>query len=622
MRATGASLTLGFWVLAGGWTVAQQTVRDLPAQTATGTALIAGVVVTDERTPQPARKVRVTLNSVDRGAPGRTTTTDEAGRFAFPDLPAGRFNLTANKAGYLPMNYGAKRPERTGTPIALGDGQQVTGVVMKIARGGVITGAVRDSRGQPVPGAAVRVLRYGYSLLTGERTLSQPGAGGSGTTDDRGVYRAWDLPPGDYVVMVTPSSGRTSGPAGLEDIRRLTPSETQRARVLVDPARSGDAGTLAVGLTGQPLSQTPVGSKAIYAPVFFPGTTSVSAAATLTLAAAEERAGVDVQVELIPTARIDGTINLPAGVTLRSLSITLTPVGAQAQMLGSASRLAAGALPPGTDRTFSFGGVTPGQYTVLAKTNPSGGRGGSPPGAVGATAVWWGMTDVAVDGRDVSVSIDLFPGLTVSGRLAFDGKSPPPGVAGVRFLLVPPGSGGNLSAGPSGGEVDADGKFSFIGVTPGTYRLTRIGAFTGPWSMKSASADGRDVLDAPLEVQAAGGIKDLVVTLTDRPTQLAGVLQDTSGRPASDYFIIVFPNDKTYWTPGSRRVIETRPGNDGRYAVTGLPAGDYRVAALTDMVAGEWNDPEFLTKLMSASIAVTLVEGQTTPLNLRLAGRN
>ena len=104
MRTAGASLTLGLWLLAGALSAAQQTARDLPAQPITGTALIAGVVVTDERTPQLARKVRVTLNSVDRGAPGRTTTTDDAGRFVFLDLPAGRFNLTASKQGYLPAN--------------------------------------------------------------------------------------------------------------------------------------------------------------------------------------------------------------------------------------------------------------------------------------------------------------------------------------------------------------------------------------------------------------------------------------------------------------------------------------------------------------------------------------
>jgi hypothetical protein len=620
MRHVSALLAGALCVLPCVLTTAQQPARDVPAQVMTGTSVISGTVVTGERSLQPARKARVTLNSVDRRVQGRTTTTDDAGRFSFQELPPGRFNLTAIKPGYLTANYGAKRPERAGTPIALGNGQHIANVVMTIARGGVITGAVRDSRGQPVQGAGVRVLRYSYSSTTGEKTLGQPSVGGSGTTDDRGVYRAWDLPPGDYVVMVTPSAGRVSNVPGLEDMRRLTQEETQRARRLVDPGRSGGPVSIPVGAVPA-LSKEPVGSRTNYAPVFFPGTTDLSAATTLTLATAEERAGVDVQLQLIPTARIDGTIDLPDGVTLRSLSITLTPAGSQAQTLGSVGRPATAVLAPGTTRTFSFGGVTPGPYTVLAKTAAAGGRGGGTPGAPDATApVWWGVTDVAVDGRDVSVSMDLHPGLTVTGHVAFEGATPPPGSSAMRFFLVPPGSAGNVSAGPSGGVVDADGRFTFTGVTPGTYRLMRIGSLTGSWSLMSALADGRDVLDAPLEIKPTDSVKDLVVTFTDRPTQLTGVLQDTTGRPASDYFIVVFPSDKSYWTPGSRRVIETRPGNDGRYAVTGLPAGEYRVAALTDVEAGEWNDPRFLEALVNASIKITLVEGETTPLDLRLAG--
>ena len=67
-------------------------------------------------------------------------------------------------------------------------------------------------------------------------------------------------------------------------------------------------------------------------------------------------------------------------------------------------------------------------------------------------------------------------------------------------------------------------------------------------------------------------------------------------------------------------MIETRPANDGHYTVAGLPAGDYRVAALTDVESGEWNDPGFLAGLVDASIKVTLVEGQKTSQDLRLAG--
>ncbi len=132
-------------------------------------------------TKQPARRVRVTINDVTRNVPGQTTTTDDAGVFAFRDLPAGRFEVQAFKPGYLRASYGASRPERAGTPIVVKDGDTIANIAITIARAGVITGAVRDRRGRPLPGLTLRVLRFGYNGVTGERTLSPQSSGSSGT---------------------------------------------------------------------------------------------------------------------------------------------------------------------------------------------------------------------------------------------------------------------------------------------------------------------------------------------------------------------------------------------------------------------------------------------------------
>jgi hypothetical protein len=51
-----------------------------------------------------------------------------------------------------------------------------------------------------------------------------------------------------------------------------------------------------------------------------------------------------------------------------------------------------------------------------------------------------------------------------------------------------------------------------------------------------------------------------------------------------------------------------------------LPPGEYRVAALTDVVNGEWFNPAFLEGLLPASIRVAIVEGQKTTQNLKIGG--
>jgi hypothetical protein len=562
----------------------------------------------DEANGQPVRKARVTLNSVTSGLVGRTVTTDDAGRFAFANVPAGRFNLAAAKPGYLNANYGAKLQDRPGTPIGVGAGQQLSGLVIRMARGGVITGVVRDQNGQPAFGAGVSVLRYGYSAFTGERSLGSYSSGGSGGADDRGVYRVYGLPPGEYVVMATANGGFRAG----DEIERLTAADIQRGRLMISAARSGMPGPAAGGSSGPPPPPNP---RVTFAPVFFPGVTDFSLATSITLGVAEERSGVDVQVQLVPTARVEGTVKLPEGISPSSVVVTIASNGPMAGWLGGLPQ--SKRLDPGG--RFVMTGVAPGSYAIKAR--PSGSAApGAPPGI--SPSSYWAQSDVVVDGHDLQVAMELQPGMAINGRLAFEGATAPPtDLAGVRFILMPPGSGANLSAGPSGGTTDAAGRFSFPGVAPDRFRVTYSSnaSWMRTWTLKSAVAAGKDAMDEGLEVKPGTDV-DMVVTFTDHPSELTGALQDTSGRAAPDYFIIVFAADRALWTPGSRRVRMIRPGNDGQFGVTGLPPGEYRVAALTDVANGEWYNPAFLQGLLSASVKVAIVEGQKTTQNLKIGG--
>jgi hypothetical protein len=208
-------------IACGAAAAAQPPVRD-NARPPVGTASISGTVFIAGEPKQPARRVRVTLTNVARTSPGQTTTTDDGGAFTFHRLTPGQYELQAFKNAYLRASYGASRPDRAGTPVVVKDGEAVTNLAMTIARGGVITGVVRDVGGRPVPGVNIRVLKLGYNAVTGERTLGAPSTGNVGMTDDRGEYRAYGLPPGGYLVVVVPpvSSGR-----GNDDIRQLTSGE-------------------------------------------------------------------------------------------------------------------------------------------------------------------------------------------------------------------------------------------------------------------------------------------------------------------------------------------------------------------------------------------------------------
>jgi hypothetical protein len=234
----------------------------------------------------------------------------------------------------------------------------------------------------------------------------------------------------------------------------------------------------------------------------------------------------------------------------------------------------------------------------------------------------WAAAEVVVDGQDLNVPLMLQPGVAMNGRVVFEGAQPTADqLQTLSFKLVPLGSGGTpLFSG--GGRVDAEGRFSFRGAVPNTYRFTTAWSAPGAadrWTVKSATANGRDAFEAPLRVEPNVPV-EWSVTFTDTPTSLAGVLQDSTGRPATDYYVMLFSADQANWTPGSRRVRTTRPATDGAFSIRGVPPGDYLVAALTDLEAGEWNDPALLDELVPSAVRLTLRDGETTRQDFRIGG--
>jgi hypothetical protein len=139
--------------------------------------------------------------------------------------------------------------------------------------------------------------------------------------------------------------------------------------------------------------------------------------------------------------------------------------------------------------------------------------------------------------------------------------------------------------------------------------------------VKSATVGGRDVLDTPFDVRPGVDVSDVVVTFTDRVTQVSGLVTDGTGRPAPTYSVIVFSVDPKFWRQGSRWVRQpVRPASDGRYSVSSLPPGDYYLAVVTDFQPTEWYTPGFLQQVVPGAIRLTIGEGEKKVQDLKLAG--
>jgi hypothetical protein len=588
---------------------------------AAGTAVITGSVVVSG-TGQPARRARVNL-SASEGGVNRTVTTDERGQFSIAKLPAGRYSLSASKPGHLGASYGQVRPGRPGTPIQLADGQRFD-VQLQIFKGSVITGTILDENGEAIPGTPVRVMRY--VMQNGVRTLQQAG---NGNTDDRGIYRIYGLQPGDYLVGATP---RNTG--AQSDLERMQ-SELQSVQAQAGRAAQLDEAvvrelTMRASMLRQQLSEMPDEAATGYAPVYYPGTTAPGEAATVSVAPAEEKIGIDFQMQRVPVGRIEGLVVNGTGQALQNMQV----------MLASRSGV------PGADTNnvradsegrFRIQGVAPGQYllSVRATANqaaaeaaargmpmpppsPAQGRGVMP--ARPDAMRYWAAADIVVDGRNMSnVVLTLQPGMTLTGRVQFDGSlAVPTDLSRVRVNLNPVSTPGIPEvAQPAPGRVDASGKFTIVGVVPGRYRLSGSGGGQG-WVLESAVVEGQDTLDFPVDIRPNQTLTNAVVTFGDHQADISGLVLNERAQPAPEYTVVLYPADERYWTPGSRRIRTSRPATDGKFQFAGLAPGDYRLAPIFDAEPGSWYDPGFLRQLDAVAVSVAVGEREKKVQNLKV----
>jgi len=538
----------------------QQPQRDVAAPV--GTAVIAGRVTAAD-TGRPVKRARVVVAG---GGRPRAATTDEQGRFRLTALPAGTYTITATKTGFVDGAFGLRRAARTGTPVELADGQQRADVDVKLMRGGVVTGRVLDEDGEPLARAVVTVLRQQY--VRGEKQFTPAGTDQS---DDRGQFRVFGLPPGDYFVSATAG--------GVEQMIRQMAGAVGRGGAEQAAESSG------------------------YAATYYPGVTTAADATRVKLAASQELSGIDFQLQIVPLATVKGVVVGGAAMVM------LVPDeggsfggrgGGRGGGLGAAL-LGAGGLRSMTrqDGTFSIANVTPGKYTITARGD------GGPSGGGTRTA----SQPLVVAGEEVHVVLTTAPAVTLSGTVTFEsaGTQTPPGFAAVRVTALPIGSLMAMQRMIRPAEGSESGQFSAHDVTPGQYLIRA----TGPrgWTMKAVYVDGREATDQPLDVKSEniGGIN---VILTDRISGLSGTVRDSRGNAAPDLTVILFPSDESLWLPQSRRIVSARADAAGVYKLTAIPAGDYLVAAVDEVEQGEWFDPAFLEELKAHATRVKITEGE------------
>jgi hypothetical protein len=590
---------------------------------APGRGVIVGQVV--DSFGVPVSSALVSMDGVVGPQGGHRTLTTAEGRFLFTGLPAGTYYINAQKPGYAPGLIGRQRPDGPAPPLQFADGERHTTARITMWRLASISGTLTDN-GEPLVGVTLWTLRRTY---TAGRSRFYDGP--ATTTDDRGMFRFGELEPGEYAVCVIGTQATT--PVALVEAFAAarvagTTSELQRqfssdsigftARLPTAGIRIGDAvlhtvGSYSAGLV--PPAPGDDGELRTYRTTCHPGTPGLKQAQTITLSAGEERTGVDLPVTPVRSVSVHGTVVGPDGPAAH-VGVRLAPDFAEE--LGMEMTWESALSVSDAGGRFIFLGVPPGSYTLRAFRMPSAAL---PSTTVTPTADSTLAANVPlVVGADglANLTVTLNTGFRISGRFQFDGVAKKP--TDVRNLPVVVQHADGHQVGYRRvlrGVTQPDGAFSTWEIPPGRYVISPLRTSYAGWWFKSTSHRGRDLSVEPIDLQS--DLSDLVVTFTDDPTEVSGIVRDEGGRPDATAAVVIFPVDRGSWSNGGdapRRLVHLRPAATGRYSTRNLPPGQYFVAAVDDASTENWQDVRVLELVSRVAQRLIVEDGDKKTVDL------
>jgi len=159
----------------------------------------SGVVI-NSITREPLSGAHITVSLIakfpDPNQPyGATSGPD--GRFSFPRLPAGRYQLSPRRNGFVFLE--AENGGGSFVGLTLQSGDTVKDRIVEMTPMAILTGRVTDEFGDPVEGAFV-----GAIPVTGDASRSVVLSRMNGSTDDRGQFRITGAP-GKFRIRVSAS---------------------------------------------------------------------------------------------------------------------------------------------------------------------------------------------------------------------------------------------------------------------------------------------------------------------------------------------------------------------------------------------------------------------------------
>ena len=525
-------------------------------------------------------------------------TTDDKGKFSFQSLEDGTYALQVQANGYVPQTYGQRYASGPGTPITVSAGQPVKDLTVSLTPAANLSGRIRDDFDQPLVNVPVQLLRSTYSF-DDQRTFQSAGIV---QTNDRGEYRLYWVNPGRYYLLAgRPSAG--ASPLAAVMMTALAGGSTA----------SGNAPQVVLG----------------YA--FYPGVAEIGNARTIDLAPGADLQSVDLVVATKPkTYSVRGRlIDSRTGQAPPRASVVATT-----QTPGAISDLAEPAPTRNYNAAtgmFEIRDLQPGTYWITGVVQdlmPNGRGAGPQTQAIGIIPVTVASSDVE------GIVVNAIPGGTVTGRIRVDGQLPanitvdrlriqlsPVGTSAEFFqsMRAMAGNYSNSTARPGG-----DGAFRLDNVVPGEYRIdisgfpvaggnavARIGSNA---FIREARFDGADVLNSPLRFSGgSSGILEMVLAVGGG--QINGTLTDVRSQPVPNARVVIVP-ERGRHRFDLYRVSAT--DQNGRFSLTSVPPGDYRMYSWESIEENAWFDRDLLASFEARGRVVHVTETSNETIDVRI----
>lgn len=494
-------------------------------ETTPRTGEITGRVLNESGQPVPHALVFVT----GQGSMGqRTTTSDEAGNFVVAGLDTSLYYVGASAPTYTPA---VRDPETSiGKTYRIGDS-----VTVNLVKGGVVTGRVTSSTGQPLVQVIVRATALRDANGKSTPNVQFPR---ETTTDDRGIYRHYGLAEGTYLVS---AGGRISFGYNLG-------------------AYDSDAPT--------------------YAP-----SSSRDTAAEIEIKAGQETSGVDIRYRGEPGRLISGAVagNAPSN---SFTNITLS------QTSNGFAQLVAVSFQAPNSKGFAFYGVADGDYELAAQSPTVQGE------AQGTEALRVAVRGRDVTGLTLVLNVlpSLSGRVLLEASTATECKNKRKPLFAETLLIARRNDKGqqkNVITFPSFSVAqtspDKNGDFAMRSLTPGEFTLNAR-FFAKYWFLRSIEKDPpttptaktapavrtNDLARSGFQVKFGDRLTKVTVTLTEGAASLRGALKPSANGALPQLYVYLVPAEKEN-AEDVLRFFSSAVAQDGSFSVTNLPPGHYWV---------------------------------------------